>query len=46
VIQYRNQKGKAVSEVLRFADGKVIEGQGTYAAEAPVDVGLTNAPPA
>ncbi|QZP09542.1 nuclear transport factor 2 family protein [Caenibius sp. WL] len=34
VIAYTNQKGTRVSEVLRFAGGKVIEGHGTY----PVDV--------
>jgi len=30
VIQYRNQKGSTVSEVLSFRDGKVTEGHGTY----------------
>jgi ketosteroid isomerase-like protein len=30
VIAYRNQGGGLVSEVLRFSDGLVIEGHGTY----------------
>ncbi|ROS31341.1 nuclear transport factor 2 family protein [Cellulomonas sp. PhB150] len=30
VIAYRNQRGNAVDEVLRFADGLVVEGHGTY----------------
>lgn len=30
VIAYRNQDGGLVSEVLRFGDGLVIEGHGTY----------------
>jgi ketosteroid isomerase-like protein len=30
VIAYRNQDDGLVSEVLRFADGLVIEGHGTY----------------
>jgi ketosteroid isomerase-like protein len=30
VIAYRNQDGGLVSEVLRFSDGLVIEGHGTY----------------
>ena len=30
VINYRNQKGGLVNEVLRFADGLVIEGHGCY----------------
>lgn len=34
VIAYTNQKGTRVSEVLRFAGGKVIEGHGTYPADA------------
>ncbi len=37
VIAYRNQDGGLVSEVLRFSDGLVIEGHGTYlvAAQRP-----------
>ncbi|MGU3546325.1 nuclear transport factor 2 family protein [Methylobacterium sp. A52T] len=30
VIQYRNQKGVSVSEVLVFEDGRVRAGHGTY----------------
>lgn len=30
VIAYRNQNGDAVSEVLTFRDGAVIEGHGAY----------------
>ena len=30
VINYRNQDGGLVSEVLRFNDGLVIDGHGTY----------------
>ncbi|ORV85051.1 DUF4440 domain-containing protein [Mycobacterium interjectum] len=30
VIAYRNQEGGLVSEVLRFSDGLVVEGHGTY----------------
>ena len=30
VINYRNQRGHLVNEVLCFADGLVIEGHGTY----------------
>ncbi|BBY62145.1 nuclear transport factor 2 family protein [Mycolicibacterium helvum] len=30
VINYRNQDGGQVNEILRFADGLVIEGHGTY----------------
>ncbi|MDC7121984.1 nuclear transport factor 2 family protein [Cellulomonas fimi] len=33
VIGYRNQSGGLVDEVLRFADGLVIEGHGTYLVE-------------
>lgn len=29
-INYRNQNGGLVNEVLRFDDGRVIEGHGTY----------------
>ncbi|HZY77521.1 MAG TPA: nuclear transport factor 2 family protein [Jatrophihabitantaceae bacterium] len=32
VINYRNQRGGLVNEVLTFADGLVIAGHGTYAA--------------
>lgn len=34
VIAYSNQKGVRVSEVLRFSDDRVIEGHGTYPADA------------
>ncbi|MGY4712388.1 nuclear transport factor 2 family protein [Mycolicibacterium sp. CBM1] len=30
VIAYRNQAGGQVNEVLRFAEGLVVEGHGTY----------------
>jgi hypothetical protein len=30
VIGYRNQRGGLVDEVLRFSDGLVVEGHGTY----------------
>jgi hypothetical protein len=30
VLNYRNQKGNLVNEVLRFEDGLVVEGHGTY----------------
>ena len=33
VINYRNQKGRAVAEVLRFRDGQVTWGCGAYALE-------------
>jgi len=33
VVQYRNQRGGVVDEVLRFADGLVVEGHGTYLVE-------------
>jgi hypothetical protein len=32
VINYRNQRGGLVNEVLTFADGLVVAGHGTYAA--------------
>ncbi|HEU5007585.1 MAG TPA: nuclear transport factor 2 family protein [Jatrophihabitantaceae bacterium] len=32
VINYRNQRGGLVNEVLTFADGLVVSGHGTYAA--------------
>jgi len=31
VVHYRNQQGNLVCEVLKFADGLVVEGHGTYA---------------
>ncbi len=40
VIQYRNQKGASVSEVLRFENGKVVRGDGTYAVGADNPAGL------
>ncbi|MEN0129812.1 MAG: nuclear transport factor 2 family protein [Brevundimonas sp.] len=33
VVQYRNQRGGVVDEVLRFDDGLVVEGHGTYLVE-------------
>jgi hypothetical protein len=36
VINYRNQAGGVVSEVLTFEGSKVREGHGTYLAEAPI----------
>ena len=39
VIAYRNQDGGLVSEVLRFSDGLVIEGHGTYRVAAQPDRG-------
>lgn len=39
VIAYRNQDGGLVSEVLRFSDGLVIEGHGTYLVAAQPDRG-------
>jgi hypothetical protein len=30
VINYRNQEGNSVSEVVTFGDDAVIEGHGTY----------------
>jgi hypothetical protein len=44
VINYRNQAGGLVSEVLTFAGDLVSEGHGTYLAEAPA--GLANEGPA
>ncbi len=41
VIAYRNQDDGLVSEVLRFSDGLVIEGHGTYLVAAQQDTGLT-----
>jgi ketosteroid isomerase-like protein len=34
VINYRNERGHAVSEVLMFRDGLVCQGFGAYGAEA------------
>jgi len=36
VINYRNQAGGLVSEVLTFEGSLVSEGHGTYLAEAPI----------
>jgi hypothetical protein len=30
VINYRNEAGRSVSEVLRLCDGRVVEGFGAY----------------
>lgn len=35
VVNYRNQAGRLVDEVLRFEDGLVVEGHGTYLTERP-----------
>lgn len=40
VIQYRNQKGARVSEVLQFDQGKVRSGHGTYEVDAANPAGL------
>lgn len=44
VINYRNQHGHSVSEVLRFAEGVVIWGCGAYAPGDALDAtsGLTS----
>ena len=38
VINYRNQAGGLVSEVLTFDGALVSEGHGTYLAQAPADL--------
>ncbi|MEW5808832.1 MAG: nuclear transport factor 2 family protein [Actinomycetota bacterium] len=35
VINYRNQRGALVNEILRFAGGVVVEGHGTYLTPSP-----------
>lgn len=35
VVNYRNQAGRLVDEVLRFEDGLVVEGHGTYLTDQP-----------
>ncbi|GAB6900598.1 nuclear transport factor 2 family protein [Kineosporia succinea] len=42
VVQYRNQKGGLVCEVLIFRDGLVAEGHGTY-LDAAIDGNLAGA---
>ncbi|MDH7974341.1 nuclear transport factor 2 family protein [Sphingomonas sp. AR_OL41] len=37
VIGFRNERGEERAEVLRFRDGLVIEGHGTYAVIAAAD---------
>ena len=44
VINYRNQRGGLVSEVLTFDDGVVVQGRGTYLAAAATDVGAMDRP--
>src|SRR5580765_182289 len=44
VINYRDQRGGLVSEVLRFEDGRVVRGGGTYLAAAAADVGAMDGP--
>lgn len=41
VISYRNQRGRTVNEVLKFADGLVVEGHGTYPSDDPNPAGAT-----
>ncbi len=41
VIQYQNQNGIRVAEVLRFEDGLVIEGYGTYPLGTANPAGLS-----
>ena len=44
VVQYRNQRGKVVDEVLVFGpDGLVIEGHGAYRATAADPAGTSDA---
>ena len=40
VIRYRNQRGVSVNEVLRFREGKVCEGHGTYPSDAHNPAGV------
>lgn len=44
VINYRNQRGGLVCEVLRFEDGLVVQGGGTYLGAAAADVGAMDGP--
>jgi RimJ/RimL family protein N-acetyltransferase/ketosteroid isomerase-like protein len=44
VINYRNQRGGLVCEVLRFENGLVVQGGGTYLAAAANDVGAMDGP--
>ena len=44
VINYRNQRGGLVNEVLTFADGLVVHGRGTYLEGAASDVGAMDGP--
>jgi RimJ/RimL family protein N-acetyltransferase/ketosteroid isomerase-like protein len=44
VVNYRNQRGGLVNEVLTFADGLVVHGRGTYLAAAAADVGAMDGP--
>jgi len=41
VISYRNHRGGLVDEVLRFSDGLVVEGHGTYLVGAESPAGAT-----
>jgi ketosteroid isomerase-like protein len=41
VINYRNQRGGLVNEVLTFTDGLVTEGHGTYIESVPYHVPST-----
>ena len=42
VINYRNQKGGLVNEVMRFDGGLVIEGHGTYLGTGANPAGATD----
>jgi aminoglycoside 6'-N-acetyltransferase len=44
VINYRNQRGGLVNEVLTFAGGLVVDGRGAYLAGAAADVGAMDQP--
>lgn len=45
VINYRNQAGGLVNEVLRFDGGLVVEGHGCYLNAPPVDDAATASEP-
>jgi hypothetical protein len=44
VINYRNQKGNLVNEVLVFEGGVVVQGHGTYLDASPNPAGAATAP--
>jgi hypothetical protein len=43
VINYRNQKGNFVNEVLVFEGDVVVEGHGTYLGDSPNPAGAATA---